>query len=172
MKTKSNIIVLSISILLVIIIALTIFMPPMEIKNSKNLDILPLFNAIFNALSFFALILAYIFIKKGNKKGHVLMIFTALFFTLLFLVSYLLYHFTHKPTPYGGTGYLKIVYLFILATHIILAATMLPVIMFTLKEAFSKNYEKHKKIAKWALPMWLYVSFTGVLVYLLNSPYY
>ena len=172
MKNKYNLIIGILSAIIVFVVALTIFLPPVKVKQAEYLDSLPLYNALFNGLSFASLILAYFFIKNGNVKGHVRMIFTAILFTLLFLVSYLLYHFTHKPTLFGGQGALKVFYLILLATHIILAVVMLPLILLTIKEALSKNYNRHKKIARWTLPIWLYVSFTGVLVYLLNSPYY
>ncbi len=172
MKTKSSFLVFLISGLIIGVILLTIFLPPFQIDNTQTFAKLPFYNALLNGLSFLSLLLAYYFVKKGKIKEHIYFIFTALFFTTLFLFSYLLYHFTNKPTPFGGGGAIKVFYLILLGTHIILAAMMLPLILFTLKEAFEKNYTKHKKIARWTLPIWLYVSLTGVLVYLLNRPYY
>lgn len=91
---------------------------------------------------------------------------------MLFLISYLTYHSMAESTSYGGTGFLKDVYYFILITHLILAMALLPLSLFTLTKGLNMQVKKHRKIARWTMPIWLYVSITGVLVYLLISPYY
>ncbi len=168
MKNKTNIIFYIISALLIGIVAATIFMPAIKIEHPERFNKLPLFNAILNGLSAISLLISYSYIKKGNKKEHVRFIFLSLLFTFLFLISYLFYHFIHTPTKFGGNGTIKAIYLFILLTHIVLAASMIPLIMFTLKNAFQKKWVQHKKLARFTFPIWLYVSLTGVLVYLLN----
>ena len=161
-----------VSLLVVILVLISILYKPDEVQNNTFLKNLPLFNALMNGLSFISLISAYFFIKKKNIKFHVGFIIAALTFTLLFLISYLLYHFSNPPTSFGGEGIIKIIYLTILSTHIILAAFVVPLVLLTISEAFNKNYIKHKKFAKISLPIWLYVSFTGVIIYLMNRPYY
>ena len=105
-------------------------------------------------------------------KLHKRFIFTALFWTALFLVSYLLYHFSTESTFYGGTGVIKYIYFFILITHITLAALIVPIALITVGRGLNMQVEKHKKIARWTMPLWLYVSFTGVVVYIMIAPYY
>ena len=87
-------------------------------------------------------------------------------------MSYVVYHSLAETTKYGGTGTIKYVYYFILLTHIVLAAIIVPFVLFTLVKALNGQFDQHKKIARWTLPMWLYVTITGVLVYLMISPYY
>ncbi len=93
-------------------------------------------------------------------------------FTALFLFSYLLYHFSTPSTRYGGEGILRGIYFFILLTHVFLAALIVPLALFTMASGLNNQINRHRKIAKWTMPIWLYVSFTGVLVYILISPYY
>ena len=168
MVNRTNILFYIISILLVGIVALTIFMPVIKIEHPERFDTLPLLNAILNGLSAVSLLISYAYIKKKNKKAHVRFIFLSLSFTFIFLISYLYYHFIHTPTKFGGNGFIKVIYLFILLTHIVLAAGMIPLIMFTLHYAYQKRWKQHKKLARYTFPIWLYVSLTGVMVYLLN----
>ena len=100
------------------------------------------------------------------------MMWSAFAVSTVFLLSYVTYHSLTEPTKFGGEGALKLVYYFILATHVVLAAGVLPFILFTFLRALTGDFQKHKKIAKLTLPVWLYVTITGVLVYLLISPYY
>ena len=90
----------------------------------------------------------------------------------IFLVSYVIHHATHDPVSYGGEGFLKYFYYFILISHIALSAIIIPLVLVTLSRALKENFEEHKKIARITFPIWLYVSATGVLVYILISPYY
>ncbi|MDY0407701.1 DUF420 domain-containing protein [Virgibacillus soli] len=137
-----------------------------------NLTVLPLLNAIFNGIAFLLLIGALVMIKKKNIKAHRQFIFAAFGATVLFLLSYLLYHAMAGSTSFGGDGILKYTYYFILITHIILATALLPLALFTLTKGLNMQVAKHRKIARWTMPIWLYVSATGVLVYVLISPYY
>jgi putative membrane protein len=90
----------------------------------------------------------------------------------LFLVMYVAYHMTSEPTPFGGTGWTKNVYFFILITHIFLSVGVIPLVLFTFLRAWRKDFKRHRKLAKIAFPIWLYVAVTGVIVYLMISPYY
>ena len=96
----------------------------------------------------------------------------ALLLSVLFLMSYVVYHSLSDETRFGGEGVIKYLYYFVLITHIVLAAVIVPFVLFTFLRAFTNNFPAHKKIAKWTLPLWLYVAITGVLVYLLLLPYY
>jgi putative membrane protein len=172
MTKNQKIIIGLISFIAVVLVLLSIYAPDFHVEDRSAYMFLPKLNATLNGLSFIALIISYISIKKGHKKYHVLFIFIALLLTLFFLVSYLFYHFISPPTAFGGTGYIKVIYLVILLTHVFLAAAIVPLIMITILYAIQKDYTRHKKIAKWTLPLWLYVGFTGVIIYLMNSAYY
>jgi len=137
-----------------------------------DLSILPLLNAILNAVAFILLLLSFIMIKRKNITAHRRLIYVAFGFTFVFLISYLTYHAFTGSTSYGGDGILKYVYYFILITHIVLATALLPLSLTTLAHGLNRKDEKHRKIGRWTMPIWLYVSATGVLVYLLISPYY
>lgn len=161
--------ILSIAIYVLIFLATNI-----EKSNFSdyNFSYLPSFNASVNSISFFLLLSAFIAIKNKKIVLHKRLIFSALLFTTFFLVSYLIYHSTTPSTKFGGEGFLKAIYLFVLLTHIILAGVLVPFVLVTLGRGLNMNVPKHRKIARWVMPMWLYVSFTGVLIYILISPYY
>ncbi|WP_081667052.1 DUF420 domain-containing protein [Paenibacillus pinihumi] len=147
-------------------------MPGYKDFDAFDVTILPLLNAIFNSFTFLFLVGALIAIMKRNVKVHQRFIYAALTTTALFLVTYVSYHFLSSSTSYGGTGFLKGLYYFILITHIVLAAVIVPLVLTTVARAWNMENERHKKIARWTMPLWLYVSITGVLVYVMISPYY
>lgn len=137
-----------------------------------DLVVLPLINAILNGISFIFLVTALVMIKKKNIKVHRRFIFAAFITTFLFLISYLTYHAMAASTSFGGEGIVKGIYYFVLISHIFLAAAVLPLSLITLANGLNMKVEKHRKIARWTMPIWLYVSVTGVVVYLMISPYY
>lgn len=137
-----------------------------------DLTILPLINAILNGFAFIFLVCALRMIKKKNIKAHQRFIYAAFTATFLFLISYLTYHAMAGSTSFGGEGTVRFIYYFILLTHIILATSLLPLSLITLGRGLNMDVEKHRKIARWTMPIWLYVSVTGVLVYVMISPYY
>lgn len=130
---------------------------------------LPSINAILNTMSTICLSLGYYFIKKRprNEKNHKICMFLALFFSAIFLAGYLIYHYHHGSTKFPDLGWIKILYLLILIPHIILAAVMVPMILMTFNYAIRGNFEKHKRIARITFPIWMYVSVTGVIIYLM-----
>lgn len=129
---------------------------------------LPAFNASFNFLSTICLILGFYFIKiKKDQKSHQICMVSALIFSSIFLTGYLIYHYHHGSTKFPDLGWIKTLYLFILFPHIILAIVMVPMIFITFYQAFKKNWEKHKKMARLTFPIWMYVSVTGVVIYLM-----
>lgn len=129
-------------------------------------------NAVINSLVSVCLIVALIAIKQKNIKLHKNVILMAIILSVLFLLSYICHHLWAGDTKYGGTGAIRMIYFFILITHIILAAVILPFILFTAYRGLTGEYARHRKIAKYTWPLWFYVSITGVVVYLMISPYY
>ncbi|WP_271406436.1 DUF420 domain-containing protein [Tenacibaculum soleae] len=143
-----------------------------KIPNVEPLSFLPPIYASINGLTAVLLIASVVAIKKGNKKLHEQLNTTAIVCSALFLVMYVAYHMTSDSTKFGGEGVIKYVYLFILITHIILSIAVIPFVLITFMRARLGNFPEHKKIAKITFPLWLYVAITGVVVYLMISPYY
>lgn len=137
-----------------------------------NVHMLALVNAIINSTVSVLLVWALIAVKQKNYVRHKNLMLLAMVLSVLFLVSYIGHHLLAGETKYGGDGPMKMVYYFILATHIPLAAIILPFILFSAYRALVGEFDKHKKLVKYTWPLWLYVSITGVLVYVFISPYY
>ena len=136
-------------------------------ESSLDLSFLPAFNALLNTMSSSCLILGYLAIRKGNRTRHIKMMLSALTFSFLFLISYLTYHTFHGDTSFQGEGWIRPLYFFILISHISLSVVVLPLVLTTVYYAATGNFNQHPKIARITLPLWLYVSSTGVLVYLM-----
>lgn len=164
--------IIILSIVLIGVIGLLSGRQGMEDFNAFDVTILPLLNAIFNSFTFLFLVAALIAIKKRKVAVHKKFIYAAFCTTALFLVSYVAYHYLAPSTPYGGGGILAGIYYFVLITHIVLAAAIVPLALTSVARAWNREHERHRKIVRWTMPIWLYVSFTGVLVYILISPYY
>ena len=128
---------------------------------------LPSVNAVLNSLSALLLLVGYLFIRRGKVWAHRLFMLSALTASTLFLISYLTYHFQVGSVPFQGQGWIRWIYFTILISHTILAAVIVPLVLLTLFRALKGNFERHKRIARWTLPLWLYVSVTGVVVYLM-----
>ena len=137
-----------------------------------ELTVLPLINAILNGITFMLLICALVMIKKKNIQAHRNFMLAAFGVTLLFFLSYLTYHAMAGSTSFGSDGMVAYIYYIILISHVILAAVLVPLSLITLGRGLNMNVRKHRKIARWTMPIWLYVSLTGVLVYLFIFPYY
>lgn len=134
--------------------------------------ILPLINAILNGSTALLLIGALIAVKNRNIKLHERLIYIGMGLSLLFLVVYIMYHTTAGHTKFGGEGTIKYIYFFLLLTHILLAAIQAPFVLYAFLYGYTGQIEKHQKIVKFSYPIWLYVSITGVICYLMISPYY
>jgi putative membrane protein len=130
-------------------------------------SILPHFNAALNASSFVLLVSGYLFIRRKKVKAHRNCQIAALSASVVFLISYLTYHSQHGVTRFAGQGIARPIYVTILFTHTILAAVIVPFIIITVRRAMRGDFQRHKRIARLTLPMWLYVSITGVVVYLM-----
>ncbi|RCS28361.1 DUF420 domain-containing protein [Polaribacter sp. WD7] len=138
----------------------------------KPLTFLPPIYATINGITAVVLIAAVVAIKKGNKKLHEQLNTVAIACSLAFLLMYIAYHMTSDSTKFGGEGTIKYVYYFILITHIILSVIVIPFVLLTYMRAKLGQFPEHKKIAKKTFPIWLYVAITGVVVYVMISPYY
>jgi putative membrane protein len=133
---------------------------------------LPHIYAVINGITAVLLIVSRIAIKNKNRNLHKSLMKTCIGLSALFLLLYVLYHMTSETTVYGGEGFIRYVYFFILVTHITLSVAVVPMVLFTLVRALSGNFERHRALAKFTFPVWLYVAVTGVIVYLMISPYY
>ena len=132
-----------------------------------NDSVLPHLNAALNAVSFVLLLAGFYFIRRRRVRAHVTSMSAALFVSVLFLVSYVTYHYNYGSVKFTGTGAVRPVYFTILITHIILAAVIVPLVVVTLRLALRGEYARHRRVARWTYPLWLYVSVTGVVVYLM-----
>lgn len=133
---------------------------------------LPHINAILNASSACLLLAGFRFIRLGRIQSHRNSQLTALFTSTLFLISYLTYHYYHGATRFTGLGLVRPFYFVLLTSHTILAVVIVPLILITLYRAAKSDFIRHKRIARWTLPLWLYVSVTGVIVYLMLYHFY
>lgn len=156
----------------IIVLALVVGMRYISIDMPFDVMILPPFHALVNSLTAICLVAAFINIKKGQVKGHRLFNTIALGLSAIFLISYVIYHISTEPTSYGGEGTIKYVYYFLLATHVFLAAASLPFILFTFIRAYTRQFDRHKQMARWVFPIWLYVALTGPICYFMLAPYY
>lgn len=143
-----------------------------EIKIDANFSFLPHIYAVINALTALVLILAVYFIKNGNRKMHELFVKIAFLFSISFLIMYILYHATTEETTFGGVGIIRYVYFFILITHIIGSIFLIPMVLHTYFRAYIDDIQGHKKLAPISFILWEYVAISGVIVYLMISPYY
>ncbi|WP_245850948.1 DUF420 domain-containing protein [Paenibacillus herberti] len=156
-------------------VILMLFFGPVGYKGSLSWDItiLPRINAILNSFTFIFLVAALVSIIRKNIKLHKGFILAAFTSTLLFLVTYLTFHYLSPETAkFGGEGIWRPIYFTILITHSFLAAVIVPLALFSLVWGWTNQVQKHKRIVRWTMPIWLYVSFTGVIVYLFMAPYY
>lgn len=138
----------------------------------EYISYLPHVNAILNSTSAVLLIVGYRFIKRGQIKAHRVCQTAAVVTSTLFLVSYLTYHYYHGDTRFLGQGIIRPIYFAILITHVILAIVIVPMVLITFYRALRLDFVRHRRIARWTLPLWLYVSLTGVIVYLMLYHFY
>ena len=191
-KIIYDILIWVVSVLVPIVVALLLFMKwdydqlvfDMRIPNSdpiillenlpiaKPLTFLPPIYATITGLTAILLVLAVYYIKNGKRKIHESLIKVCIALSLSFLVMYIAYHLTTDPTSFGGTGLISYLYFFILITHILLSIVVIPLVLISYSRAIKSKFILHKKIAKITFPIWLYVATTGVVVYLMISPYY
>lgn len=143
-----------------------------RIPNVEPLSFLPPVYATINGVTAIVLLLALYQIRRGNRFLHEVFMKSCLVLSIIFLMMYVAYHMTSSPTPYGGTGYSRYFYYFVLISHILLSITVIPFVLVTYVRAILGNFPQHKKIARITFPIWLYVAITGVIVYVMIAPYY
>ena len=182
-KMKLAVWVISAAVLGLVVLMREVKIP---LPEGVSLTFLPPFHAFLNSLAAFSLVMALISIKKRNAPVHQRWIYSAMFCSFIFLLSYVAYHFTTPETLYGDlnrdgelneselleAGSMRKIYLFILLTHIALAAISLPFILLTFCYGFTNHFNKHKKLSRKIFPVWLYVAITGPVVYFMLMPYY
>lgn len=165
------IIVLSVVIPIVVALLFTVNLQKLG-YDVEPLSFLPPIYATINGITAVLLMAAFWAVKNGKLKLHENLMKTAIGCSVLFLLMYVVYHMTSMETKYGGDGFMKYTYFFILITHIILSIAVIPLVLISFVRALSKRFDKHRKIARITFPIWLYVAITGVVVYLMISPYY
>lgn len=143
-----------------------------KIPNATPLPFLPPIYATINGITAVLLVIAVMAVKNGKRKLHENLMKCAIGCSLLFLLMYIAYHMTTPSTKFGGEGSIKYIYYFVLLTHILLSVAIIPLVLVTYVRALAQRFDRHKKIAKITFPLWLYVAVTGVVVYLMISPYY
>jgi putative membrane protein len=167
-KEPYNKLVIAVSILIPVAIAVLF---GVKIPG-YDFSFLPPIYATINGVTAILLVTAVVAIKRKNRTVHERLIKTCVILSATFLVLYVLYHMTSDSTPYGGEGPLRYVYFIILITHILLSVGVIPMVLFTYLRAWRGEFSRHRAIAKYTFPLWLYVAVTGVIVYLMISPYY
>ncbi|EIA09424.1 DUF420 domain-containing protein [Flavobacterium frigoris] len=170
-KYSKWIVVLSVTIPIVVVLLFSVNLKKMGFAV-EPLSFLPPIYASINGVTAVLLIAAVLAIKNGKRKLHENLMKMAIGCSIAFLGMYVAYHMTSDSTRFGGEGAIKYVYYFILVTHIFLSVIIIPLVLITYVRALAQVFDKHKKIAKITFPIWLYVAITGVVVYLMISPYY
>lgn len=184
-KFKGSIIAVSIIIPIAVAVLFSVKLKDFGI-NIEPLSFLPPIYASINAATALLLIMGVLAIKNGNRKVHERIMTLAIACSVVFLVMYVAYHMSADSTKYGdvnadglldateiaNAGSMRMVYFFILISHIVLSVAIIPMVLFTYVRALAERFDKHKKLAKITFPLWLYVAVTGVVVYLMISPYY
>lgn len=168
-EKKFNRLITFVSIVIPVVVA-SLFR--VKLPNVEPLSFLPPIYASINGITAIILLIAVWAIKNGKRGLHQNLMTTCIALSLAFLVMYIAYHMTSESTSYGGEGVMRYIYLFILISHIILSIVIIPLVLKTYARAYLKKFKAHRKLAKITFPIWLYVAITGVVVYLMISPYY
>lgn len=168
-EKKFNKLITVVSIAVPVVVAILF---GVKIPNVEPLSFLPPIYASINGLTALVLVIAVWAIKNGKRELHQKLMTFCIVLSLLFLVMYIAYHMTSDSTTFGGEGPIRYVYYFILITHIILSIVIIPLVLRTYARAYLKKFEAHRALARISFPIWLYVAITGVVVYLMISPYY
>lgn len=165
-------IIIGLSIFVPLLVLVLMYLPQRYELVEVQVGSFPFFHAVLNFCTAVLLIAGYFFMKVKAYKSHRNVMIGAFLLSTVFLVSYVISKIGNDPVPYGGEGTFRLVYFFILLTHIALSAVIVPLVLFTMYRGLTGEYKKHAKIARWTFPVWLYVAVTGVLVYLFMAPYY
>ncbi|NJN26901.1 MAG: DUF420 domain-containing protein [Cyclobacteriaceae bacterium] len=161
------------SIVVPLLVAALVFMPKGDPTHvAPWIYTLPFFNAIINSLTAMLLVLGVVFVKSGRVQSHKISMGLAFLLGSLFLVFYVIYHGHAPATSFGGIGWVRYAYFFLLISHILLAMVVVPLVLMAVYFGVFQKIEQHRKIVRYTFPVWLYVSITGVIVYIMISPYY
>jgi len=170
---KFNKFIVIVSILIPVVVALLFSVKLKDFGfHVEPLSFLPPIYATINGITAVVLVAGVLAIKNGKRKLHEQLMTTAIALSVAFLVMYVAYHMTSDSTKFGGEGMIRNVYFIILISHILLSIAVIPLVLVTYVRTLAQKFDKHKKIAKITFPIWLYVAVTGVIVYLMISPYY
>ncbi len=173
LEKKFNKYIVLVSILIPVVVAILFNVKLKDLGyDVEPLPFLPPIYATINGITAIVLAAGVLAIKNGNRLLHQRLMTSAIALSLAFLVMYVAYHMTTDSTKFGGEGSIRMVYFFILISHIILSIAVIPLVLITYVRALAERFDRHKKIAKITFPIWLYVAVTGVVVYLMISPYY
>lgn len=177
MKKKDTLIIpiiIILSVLVPVLVALLMLFPDTLYIKSTIIDFssLPFFHAVLNGSTSILLFSGYILIKNKKSQLHKITMLAAFFLSAVFLLSYVISKLTNAPVPFGGEGFIRPVYFFILISHILLSIPVLPLALLSIYRGMTGEFSKHKKLVKWTFPVWMYVAITGVLVYIFMTPYY
>ena len=173
LEKKFNKFIVIVSILIPVVVALLFSVKLKDYGyNVEPLSFLPPIYATINGITAVVLVAGVLAIKNGKRILHERLMTTAIALSVAFLVMYVAYHMTSDSTKFGGEGFIRTAYFFILISHIILSIAVIPLVLITYVRALAERFDRHKKIAKITFPIWLYVAVTGVVVYLMISPYY
>lgn len=173
LEQKFNKFIVIVSVLIPVVVALLFSVKLKDFGfHVEPLSFLPPIYAAINGITAVVLVAGVLAIKNGKRKLHKQLMTTAIALSVAFLVMYVAYHMTSDSTKFGGEGMIRNVYFFILISHILLSIAVIPLVLITYVRALANKFDKHKKIAKITFPIWLYVAVTGVVVYLMISPYY
>ena len=170
--TRYFLLIALLSVAVPLLVTFLLFVPQTGKLGDVDVTFLPKLHAMLNSLTAVALVLGFTFIRKGNIRYHRFAMVTAIVLSAFFLISYVTYHYQAPPTRFGGEGTIRGIYYFVLLTHIVLAAIIVPLVLLSVYFAISEQFDRHRRIARWTLPIWLYVAITGVVVYFMISPYY
>jgi putative membrane protein len=154
------------------VLLLVVLMRRIKIETSIDFTFLPAVYSTLNAATALILMAGLYFIKNKQVENHRKAMSLSVLTSLLFLLGYVLYHITTEETKFGGEGSIRYVYFFLLITHVILAAVIFPFILFTFIRAYTNQFDRHKKLARWVYWVWLYVAITGPVLYFMIKPYY
>lgn len=165
-------VIIAVSIIVPLLVAFLNWGLKKQTNVSFDLTIFPRINATINSIVAILLLAGLYFIKNKKEKFHKISMGSAFSLSILFLFSYVIYHSLAVSVPFGGEGVIRKIYFFILLTHIVLAAVVMPFILYTFYYALTNQLDRHRKLAKYTWLVWFYVSVSGVLVYLMISPYY
>jgi putative membrane protein len=168
-----SLIIYAVSMVICLAVAFLIYFPQaLSLGGGVDVSYLPRFHAFLNGSCTLLLIAGYLAVRRKQYNLHKMLMVTCFLLSSIFLVSYVIYHSQAPATKFGGEGMIRPVYYALLLTHIVLAAVILPLALFTISRSWRGEFAKHKKIARYTLPIWIYVTTTGVIVYFMIAPYY